>query len=191
VTPESLHEQLLRAFACVAAAHSATYVSGPITTGRRFLHWYAKSGHSIGQNTAEYRKTVLQEVISPNERDLAQLARQVRQSTTDVVIEPTPLMIPGWSQSEFHQFWVDLIARFCRRMIVIDGWQYSAGCAIEFRQGVQMGIPVQDPRGREVTLSEGQALILRAAHEIGSVNDVHEDGPLRALGHRLQRAADL
>jgi hypothetical protein len=189
MTTQSLQEALLLAFECVESERNATYISGPITTGRRFIHWYSSRGYHLDPDSAEYREAMIEHVVRPNEEDLLRLVKQTRQSSKTVVIEPTHLKLQSWSQAEFHHFWEEVLERFCRRMIVVDGWQYSAGCAVEFRHAILLGLPVKDVQGQEITASSGAALLIAAAGEVKSLENLRSNDSLRILGRVLDGSA--
>ena len=46
------------------------YLSGPITTGRRFIDWWRGGGHALAAESEEYRAALRERVIAPNEEAL-------------------------------------------------------------------------------------------------------------------------
>ena len=71
------------------------YLSGPITTGQRFLAWWEKSGHKLDPLLAEYRDALRTHVIGPNEEALRVAAELLRASCVEPVIEPASLFVAG------------------------------------------------------------------------------------------------
>lgn len=158
-------EQLVRAMACIVDGKCATYVSGPITTGRRYIDWYLSYGRKLEFGGDEYNASLKRYVSGPNESDIAEIAKEVRKYKGPV-IEPATLYVAGWGQQEYLTFWVQVIEKFASEMVVVRGWQYSLGCAAEFRHAVNTGIAVKDCDGFFIDLNTGFALISEAADEI-------------------------
>jgi hypothetical protein len=123
-----LHMALLQAWECTVPPRSATYVSGPITTGPRFVEWCKERSirHrlEIRQNSDSFRRCV----VEPNEHEVRQAAKSLRDMNTLVVIEPASLSIEGWGQADYHLLWELVIERFIARILLLDGWEFSKGC---------------------------------------------------------------
>src|SRR5688500_10352843 len=66
--PPAMRELML-ACSCVSPDKSSTYISGPITTGKRFLDWYTTSGYRIPRTSARYRIELDRNVCVQNERE--------------------------------------------------------------------------------------------------------------------------
>lgn len=116
---------LLDSFRLLAGPPENTiYISTPITSG---LLYFQQTG------------------VSPreaNRANAARVAREAREGAPDrSFIDPTPLVdIPGWSQYEYHVFWTRIIERYSKTILFVDGWQYSAGCSVEFVAGVKLDL---------------------------------------------------
>jgi hypothetical protein len=188
---EYLQSQLLRALDCVELAQSATYVSGPITTGRRFVEWYSKFGHTFSPNSTEYRTALREQVVRANEQDILHYAKQFRTLAKGVVIEPTSLRIENWSQADFHRFWGLVIQRYCSHMVVLDGWQYSVGCAVEFRRAIDHGVCVQSTSGEKFSAAEGRKLVRNAAADLERISAGKPRYALGALARQLRESAGV
>src|SRR5262245_50784835 len=93
---------LINAWACAFPEEGIVYLSGPITTGTRFLSWYASSGKLLEPQSKEYSDELREHVISPNERDIHQRAKELRKRLTKPVLEPASLRIDGWTQVDYH-----------------------------------------------------------------------------------------
>jgi hypothetical protein len=61
-----------------------------------------------------------------------------------VVIDPTPLEAPDWTQLQFHAFWTRLITDYVGTVVFNEGWEYSTGCCYEFAAAVNAGANVLD-----------------------------------------------
>lgn len=162
-------EHLMQAFLCtVGKLRQATYVSGPITTGLRFIDWYISTGHNYLTDSTEYQKYRYECVLSGNEADIISAANTLRDKSTSSVIEPASLHIPSWNQQDYHHFWIELMRRFVSRVVVLDGWQYSVGCVIEFQHAIKCGIQVETLDRMLITEIEGRKLIIKAVDDIAS-----------------------
>jgi len=164
VPPE--HEYLLSALECVLGGRVGVYVSGPITTGRRFVDWYLDIGHSLEGDLNAYNVAKENSVVRGNESDIVNVAQELRATLAVTVIEPASLKIHSWSQENFYYFWTGVLDRFISRMIVLDGWQFSVGCAVEFEYAVKKGIQVESMQGLRINRDAGNELILEAAADI-------------------------
>ena len=158
---ESEMRGLISAIECVCPEKTATYVSGPITTGKRFLEWYLEIGHRIEQDALRYGQELSSTVRRQNEREIIAVASIVRAQGA-IVIEPTSLDVLQWRQSDYLAFWIEVLTRFCRRIILVDGWQYSVGSVVEFFHSIRNGIVAQDSNFKSVTESDGRAQIQEA-----------------------------
>jgi hypothetical protein len=95
-----------------------------------------------------------------------QTVDRVRSTYKGAVIDPTMLDdISGWSQSDYHEFWVAIIEKYARIVVFVDGWQYSSGCSIELVAAYRCNLEVLDQDLN--LLDERQALLLltKAAKE--------------------------
>src|SRR5712671_2717078 len=155
-------DQILSAYDCLMRGRTAIYLSGPITTGRVFYEWYGRVGHSLERDSERYRKEFQSSVLRVNEGVILAAAEMLRKKSA-IVIEPTSLRMPNWQQADFHRFWCAVISRFCARLVVLDGWEFSVGCAIEFKHAISSSIPVEGLDGRKISPAEGASAIAAAA----------------------------
>jgi len=156
---------ILQAFECAFNERSVTYLSGPITTGPRFIEWYFKTGKSLGSSSDPYLSSLRENVIQPNEVALKSAAANFRAKLL-AVIEPGSLQVTGWKQTDYHLLWVRVIERFIARLIMLDGWQFSTGCVIEFYEAIKRGIPVERPDSSPISAADGAALVQSAVTTI-------------------------
>ena len=160
---------LQQAWACVCHDHDAYYISGPITTGARYLQWHANIGKSLS-DADQYNLSHRQHVIDPNTGDLRLAAIQLRKSTNRLVIEPGGLYMPAWSQSDYLILWKSVFQRFVERIVLLDGWQYSVGCICELKQAMDFKLPIEDTKGESLTYE----LCLKIVREaVGVVQGTH------------------
>lgn len=188
--PSYLHssnEDLLSALKCAVGDLGAVYLSGPITTGRRFVDWFLDAGYLLEDNSDVYKHALQTAVIQPNESDILTIAESLRVKFPIPVIEPASLKIISWDQKNYYQFWESVIKRYVARLIAIDGWQFSVGCAIEFQYAINCGIPVETVNGESLSSESGSALMLDAAIdiELRSTTSIK----LRHIANRLRACA--
>ena len=105
-------------------SHGASYVSVPITTGRVFVDWFREHGRTLDPGSEEYRTAHRANVMLPNMQKAARFIELLRWHT-GVVIDPTTLMVEGWRQKDYYEFWLRVIERHVRRVIFLDGWHFS------------------------------------------------------------------
>jgi hypothetical protein len=175
-------------FASVVEGRTATYVSSPLTTGRRAFEWHARMdsvmagdvGNPANKGAGDFRT----EVIEPNREQAASYVRELRRQTGRVVIDPTALEdVPGWSQDDYRDFWGRVIERYADTVVLRDGWEYSSGCAYEFLVAHNSGAAVLREDQEPLRVEVGRALLQRAFRE-NSVGGIQADF-LRFVGEAL------
>lgn len=169
---EVLIEQsnMLQAMACGVKRKNCLYLSGPITTGKNFLEWYVKIGREIRNNYEHYKVAVRSEVIKKNENKIIAVAEKLRKNKRCSVIEPGSLLMGSWSQKDYLHFWLRVLEEFATRVYMIDGWQFSVGCATEFRYATSRGLLIFSEHGNPITSIAGEIMILKAAYEIDKIS---------------------
>lgn len=180
-------ENLLLTLKCAVGVSGAVYVSGPITTGRRFVDWFLDIGYLLEDDPDAYKHALKKTVIPPNESDILTMAELLRVKFAIPVIEPASLKIISWDQKNYYQFWEAVIKRYVVRLVAIDDWQFSVGCAIEFQYAIKCGIPVETVSGNPIALESGSALMLEAAIDIERRSTT--SGRLRRIANRLRACA--
>lgn len=159
-----------------------TYVSGPITTGRRFVDWYKSTGKTFEVESEQYHASLQRFVIQPNERELRKFTLQLRRHQGRPVIDPAGLKVSGWSQSDYYRLWDRVIARYADRIILMPGWEYSIGCAKEFRRAIERGIRIESYEGAIISEARGLELLHEAYEAIK-----RDDVPLLGIGSVLRK----
>ncbi len=117
---------------CVMVGRAATYLSVPITTGRRFVEWFSRRGKNLDPASEAYKKEHHRDVIEPNCQTAQQRLELLRKVDHRIVIEPTALERPAWDQDQYRYFWGKIIERYIERVVFLEGWQYSNGCCYEY-----------------------------------------------------------
>jgi hypothetical protein len=167
--------------------HPITYVSVPVTTGRAYLDWLIRhlddSYHSTEQVWA-----VKQEVSETNRRRARDVIKRLRTRLPGMVIDPSSLVdIDDWRQSDYHSFWLKVIARYADRLILVDGWQYSVGCTIEFAESVKLGLPTFTENCEQLEVGSGIRLVRAALQEYAAARV--DPAPLRRALEAAEKAA--
>jgi hypothetical protein len=158
---------LLEALASVVEGRTALYVSSPLTTGPRAFEWHLRNrGGTVGDSSTSRADAFSQDVIEPNRREAAVFARNLRETSRCIVIDPTAMKdLPGWSQSDYHAYWRYVIQRYVETVVLRNGWMYSSGCAYEFLVAWSSGVRLLDEDLAPLTLDQGRSLISDAAEE--------------------------
>jgi hypothetical protein len=131
---------------------SCVYLSTPITTGPALIEWKKKLGHQVGEPDREYWIAHQSNVIEENLRRIVPIVIRLRKQLFDIVIDPTALSIPNWSQREYRAFWCDVIRQWCRAVVLSEGWALSTGCCLEAATAVEEGLEVWDQDLNEMDL---------------------------------------
>lgn len=157
-------EQLLQFIAwCTDNEHPITYLSVPITTGRTYLNYLISVGGRQEGSSAAAARVAARKV---NEQQASATAERLRPTLRGILINPSSLVdISGWGQSNYHEFWVAVIHRYAEKMLFLDGWQYSVGCAIEFSTALQLGLPTLTEHLMPMDTHSAIALLREAVNE--------------------------
>jgi hypothetical protein len=148
-------------YGTVCDEKAALYVSTPITTGKRLHSWERDSG--LTESHPDYFNGLRSQVIEPNIEAATEVVAQLRRRNS-LVISPASLKdLPGWTQADYRAFWGEVIARFVREAVFMEGWQYSSGCAYEFLVACRAGVTTLKQDLNPVTLSEALELLEDAA----------------------------
>ncbi|MGA2985025.1 MAG: hypothetical protein ABSG32_14525 [Terriglobia bacterium] len=183
-------EALVELFRGVFAGRVALYVSAPITSGQRFVDWYARHHNLASLGEEQFRREQRDEVVAPNRSAASALIRKVRGIQSGPVIDPTAVGdIEGWVQGDYRTAWARIIEEFVRTVVFADGWEFSNGCCYEFLIATKAGIETQDESWRPITLASGVALMRHAVVEMSSRGLSVEF--LRGILEELESLGDL
>lgn len=150
----SQHALVLQAWQCLIGDATVTYVSGPITTGLRWLQ------------AIEADKDPGRSVIDANCESIKLAARHLRNERQGLVLEPSSLHVESWSQDDYLALWTTLIERHASAVAFIEGWSYSIGCALEFEHAVNQNIVTTTLDGQPIARAAGAMLIQQAAEDV-------------------------
>lgn len=159
-------EKLLELLRAVVTKRGALYVSAPITSGRRLTEWHIQSNGSLSRLTKpDYQEEHLKKVVEPNRAHAAMSVLSLREKyPTHTVIDPTAVGdLKDWTQDDYRYFWGEVIIRYVSKVVFVDGWQFSSGCAYEFIVARRHGIETTDEEGRTIELEDGRRLLTEAA----------------------------
>lgn len=180
-------EKMLLAMKCIIGECRATYISGPITTGRNFVIWHNEYfSCAANVNDENYKHDFQSAVVRINEQTILKVAELIRSRQSRPVIEPGSLFVSGWRQKDYIFFWEKVLKNFVFDVVLVDGWQYSAGCVAEFMIATDCGYAIRSEAGQAVSLEIGRNLILNAISEIEKSDVSNVDGNLRKLADSLK-----
>jgi len=168
--PDPVHSgeiaNLLLVFATVVEDRQATYVSSPFTTGPLASAWAARNGFEHVE-AALASSEFAAEVLTANRARAATVVRGLRQqesTAAEPVISPTALPdVPGWTQDDYRFFWGRVIEEYAARVVFLDGWHESSGCAYEYAVAARCGLPTLDERLCGLEVADALPLLERAA----------------------------
>ncbi len=149
------HLLIFQAWRCVLGDARVTYLSGPITTGARWVD-------AVMQGRAD---TARDTVIAANNQALLEAAARLRATSGTVLIEPASFAMPGWSQTDYLVLWTGLIEQHAGEVRFLPDWPLSNGCAHEFERALGHDIPTRDLVGNPISREQGAAA-LGAAHRL-------------------------
>jgi hypothetical protein len=99
------------------------------------------------------------------------LVNRLRKESKDPIIDPTSVGdITGWTQNDYRSAWAQIIRAFAQRVLFVDGWQFSNGCAYEYLVAVQAGIPTLDEERAPIDIVKAANLLRAAISELSSLD---------------------
>jgi hypothetical protein len=153
-------------FETVIEGRNATYISVPITTGKRFVDWWRQRGRRLAEASSElYDEEHYRAVVQPNLDAARRRISRIRSETPGIVIEPTPFKKPEWDQKKFRKFWAQVIQRFVSAVIFLEGWEYSSGCSYEYLIAYRSGVKTLDEKSHPLPLTRALAMIRHSIEE--------------------------
>ena len=169
-TPDHGHEYeaLLRILVSVLGDRRADYVSSPLTGGPRFVEWFQTEGRNLVAGTPKYRERHNEFVVRPNIAAAREVAERLR-LMGEVVIEPTSFDSPHWTQNDYRHLWGLVIQRHVKQVFLVDGWEFSSGCAYEYWIAASAGIETVTEDGTRIEQQMGIAAVRSAMREMQKV----------------------
>jgi hypothetical protein len=186
--PETINLLLRFIGRCIDDNCPVVYQSVPITTGRAYLDYHIRirsEGNWTRQSVYHRESARLN-----NEQRAHKVAGKLRSLLTSTVIDPSYLIdIPGWEQADYHEFWVSVIEQYAQQIILLDGWQYSVGCAVEFAAAVRLGLPTFTEHLSPLSVDDGENMLRSAIQDYISAGLDPE--PLRRSSDTAKRAVSI
>lgn len=145
----SLHPNMIKAMATVLPTRAALMVVGPLTSSRE-IHF------ATGDAERERLRR-------RNEQAITALAERLRAEQNLPVINPTTLVVEGWSLDDYRRFFLDVLAHFVCRVYFVSGWEYSEGVTAEFLLCRRYGIDCRQENGAALSAAHAEELLRAAA----------------------------
>jgi hypothetical protein len=71
-----------------------------------------------------------------------------------------------WRQCHYYQWWDDVITAHVFDVLFVEGWEFSAGCVLEYGCALRCGRPVATIDGNELRRPDALARIDKALAEL-------------------------
>lgn len=168
---ENQRKMLLSMVRAVLGSQRYTYLSGPITTGRRFVEWQRSHGSAITDED-QWRRERVTAVIIPSCDALYAEAERLRASGRHV-IDPGSFETGDrlWQQSDYYELWDHVITEHASDIRFVDEWAFSAGCVLEYGHALKYVRPAYTVHGEILSKEAALAQIAEA------VADLEDDDP--------------
>jgi len=155
--------EVISAFECIAPDDGCIYLSGEITTGKRFYNLLREYGvHSkeqlkekLGSNFQQVWKKLMDENLVEGHA----FFQKMHEGGYRNLINPGPFFAKGWEQEHYLYLWEWVIVHKCCETRFNSGWNYSNGCTLEYAISLRKSIPRRHKDNR----------ILDAAEAIGQI----------------------
>jgi hypothetical protein len=139
-TPERVREVdvVSTAYSSVLSRHF-TYVSTPITSGRRLYEAVRRSGLPLPEFLAN-KQAMKEEVIRPNVEHANEVAYRLMDRFNAPAIAPSVFEARalGWGQDDYMALWFKVINEKVTLTAMLDGWEYSNGACEEVTESFLM-----------------------------------------------------
>jgi hypothetical protein len=94
----------------------------------------------------------------------------VRERDGELVVEPASLVVHNWKQNDYIGLWEGFIDEHASRILLIPGWEYSAGCVAEFCRARLNEIPRQEIDGTAIVTADAVAAIRAALSRLEAMS---------------------
>ncbi len=154
---------------CVLNGEKAIYASTELTTGKRLYDTLREYGLKTADQLrdrmgAEWFRGHLWNV---NVDMAVRFARDIRGRLAGaLVITPAPFTAPGWNQTEYLDFWKELLRTRIKAAWFNANWQFSNGCTFEFAVAHEAGVPTHDEEGNTIPIRVGMRQISDAVRHL-------------------------
>ncbi len=123
-----------------------TYVSTPITGGTAKFDLFDEL--RVKDKTdfdAAGKQRFLDDVIVKNTNSAFHVAEALREdSSYGVVMDPSEITIPRWSQAEYSAHWDEVVLQLASKLVLAPGWDHSTGSILELKRALDKGIPIEE-----------------------------------------------
>ncbi|WP_018681496.1 DUF4406 domain-containing protein [Actinokineospora enzanensis] len=142
----------LRSFAAIDL-RDAIYLACPISSGRREVDLML----GLGVFDREHLRTThvtrwRDEVLEPNKAAAAEAVdRTRRRHPGRPVINPVEFELDGLSQAHYDALCEQVIRDHVGAVTLAAGWEYSRGARLEVELALDLGLPITDVSGDELT----------------------------------------
>ncbi|MFH2108555.1 MAG: hypothetical protein ABII93_07795 [Chrysiogenia bacterium] len=135
--------------------NKVTYISAPISSGKRFLQWYKTEGIKLNSESDEYNKSLFLKVIKKNNHDSEKKISKINKIENNLIVDPTKLDFSEWTQNDYRIFWSNFIKKHVSKIIMLNDWEYSIGCVTEFKTGILNNIDIFNENNKLIEKEEG------------------------------------
>jgi hypothetical protein len=146
------HDSMIKALATVLPPRAAVMVVGPLTSSRD-IHF--------ATDAAERDR-----LLRRNGEAVSALADRLRAQQDRPVVNPSVLVMDGWSLEDYRRFFLDVLGRFVHCAYFVRGWEYSEGVTAEFLLCRARGIECRDEDGAVISEVNAAALLRTAARQL-------------------------
>lgn len=147
------------------------YVSTPITTGHdlyRSLAMRFPTGiANAPDNEVQSVRSAVMERNAARARSTMEAARTAK--TAEVFVDPSELSVPGWSQRQYLNYWLDFIDKYVDIVVLAPGWEYSTGSTAECFLAMKKNLPVLDHNMHQLNAHKAHGLISTAIQGVESL----------------------
>lgn len=158
----------LEILSCALGDRKCIYFSTPMTNGPRLLELHRNNSHIL-KNGQDYHRLFRELVLRPNCEEGRKIAENIRDSRSDLVLDPSCFDIEGWSQEDYLELWCNVIIRYAKEVQFNTGWQYSNGCVTEFLTAKQHSIPTFDLDGQYIQTKQAIQNVQGALSELADL----------------------
>lgn len=175
-----------QAIAMFVHGQRCTYLSGPISTGKRYFD--ALANHQVRDRTE--LDQLLGEgwywshVRQPNVADGISLAHELTSSGVPRLLNTGPLFIESWRDSDYMAFCLDLLRTSVDEVYLHPGWCYSSGAVEEYAFCCNQRVPVLDHEGKIVSRDAAMDAVQSAISDLKK-RSLPSGRIERALDHML------
>lgn len=164
-----LNSMFMQGLRCVGGRRGIVYVTVAITSGYRLFQLLDELGCSDAEVKVQHRSDFMSRVFEPNMQDAESWAEQARNAFPGrVVLDPSRLVMPGWSQADYNGLWDSVIDQFVDIVIATPHWAYSRGARKEIEKAIRTGRRVVDLTGQSIPVDALLQHDQRAREELGS-----------------------